>query len=309
MMLIEGFPMMAYASVIEPFRAANVLSGADLYRWTHVGELGQAVRASNGIQILPDASVSPVLRFDTLFVCAGGNPLSRISPKLIEWLQRQAAHGARIGGISAGPFILARAGLLDGYSSTVHWEHSAAFIEAFPRVNVQAGLFLVDRNRLSCAGGTAGLDLSLSLIEAEHGPELARDISEWYIRTQLRDASASQRGSLRDRYKTSNGKVLAALDRMEGEIESPLSLAELSDGLGISSRQLERLFKEHLGTSVGRQYRAIRLDHARTLLRETGLPVSEVALASGFAGASHFSRVFSTAFGYGPSAYRRGDRA
>lgn len=305
MLLIEGFPMMAYASVMEPFRAANVLGGDELYRWTHLADGTGPVRASNGVQILPDAPLSPQQRFDALFVCAGGDPLPRATADAITWLQRQAAHGTRIGGVSAGPFVLAQAGLLDGYRSTVHWEHRPAFAEAFPRVQVQSGLFVIDRNRLSCAGGTAGLDLSLALVRHEHGPDLAHAIGEWYIRSDSRDAGASQRGSLGDRYAVNNATVLATLGRMEAEIENPPRVAELARSLAISSRQLERLFSEQLGMSVGRQYRAIRLEHARTLLRESSLPVGEVAVACGFAGPSHFSRVFNSTEGCTPSAYRR----
>jgi len=215
-----------------------------------------------------------------------------------------ASRGVRIGGVSGAPYILARAGLLDGYRCTIHWEHRPAFIEAFPNLLVQHGLYVVDRNRLTCAGGTAGLDLAIELIATDHGPALATMVGDWYLRTQLRDASATQRMSLRERYNVNNEKLLGTLARMEANPEEPLDRVLLARGAGISVRQLERLFADHLGATIGSSYLNIRLARAMTLLKETSLATMDIATACGFVSTSHFSRAFKRRYGAPPSALR-----
>ena len=162
----------------------------------------------------------------------------------------------------------------------------------------------IDRQRLSCAGGTAGLDLAIALIEARHGRDLATAVSDWYIRTQFRDASAQQRHSLRERLGTAHPAVLAAVATMEANIEESLSRTELARREGCSLRQLERLFAQHLGRTIAAEYRSIRLQRARSLLRETGMTAAEIASATGFSSFSHFSRAFRAEYGVSPSAWR-----
>jgi transcriptional regulator GlxA family with amidase domain len=303
-LLIDGFAMMSYASVAEPFRAANVLAGRRLYEWQHISTGDSVVRASNGAQLSADARAGDELGLDLLLVCAGGNPAGFDDPRILVWLRYLATRGVRIGGVSGGPYILAHAGLLDGYRCTIHWEHRPAFIEAFPKLLVQHGLYVIDRDRLTCAGGTAGLDLAIELIAADHGPSLAAMVGDWYLRTQLRDASATQRMSLRERYGVTNEKILGALALMEANPEEPLDRAQLARLTGISVRQLERLFADHLGSTIGSSYLDIRLARAMTLLKETNLAMMDVALACGFVSTSHFSRAFKRRYGAPPRSLR-----
>jgi len=304
-LLIDGFAMMSYASVAEPFRAANVLAGRRLYEWQHISTGDSVVRASNGAQLSADAKAGDELRLDLLLVCAGGNPASFVDPPTLVWLRYLATRGVRIGGVSGGPYILARAGLLDGYCCTIHWEHRPAFIEAFPKLRVQHGLYVIDRDRLTCAGGTAGLDLAIQLIAADHGPPLAAMVGDWYLRTQLRDAGATQRMSLRERYGVTNDKILGALALMEANPEEPLDRALLAQQTGVSVRQLERLFASHLGVTISSSYLNIRLARAMSLLKETSLAIIDVALACGFVSTSHFSRAFKRRYGAPPRTLRR----
>jgi transcriptional regulator GlxA family with amidase domain len=303
-LLIDGFALMSYASVVEAFRAANVLSGHQLYEWKHISIRDAFISASNGARIRADAQINDAFALDLLLVCAAGNPAVFRDRRAFAKLRYLASRGMRIGGVSGGPYILARAGLLDGYRCTIHWEHRPAFIEAFPQLDVQYGLYVIDRDRLTCAGGIAGLDLATALIAEDHGRHLATMVSDWYLQTQLREAHASQRMSLRERYKTTNKKVLAALAAMEANLEKPVSRLALAKRNQVSVRQLERLFRSNIQQTVGTTYMRIRLNKATALLKETSVPLVDVALASGFVSASHFSRAFKYWHGRPPSALR-----
>jgi len=305
LLLTDGFALMSYASVMEPFRAANVLAGRELYRWIHISIDGRPARASNGASILADRRVGEPLDCDTLFVFAAGDPAAFADPATFAWLRRLAGGGTRLAGVSGGPFLLARAGLLDGYRATIHWEHRPAFVEAFPRVATQPGLYVIDRRRLTCAGGTAGLDLAIALIARDHGHALAARVGEWFIRAEPRAADEPQRPGPRERYGVANDRVLKALAHMEATVEEPASRQALARIAGVSVRQLERLFAAHLGQTVNDIYLRIRLGEADQLLRQTSLSVTAIGVACGFQSASHFSRAFSARYGEAPSRRRR----
>jgi AraC family transcriptional regulator, carnitine catabolism transcriptional activator len=303
--LIDGFALMSYAAVVEPFRAANNLAGRELYRWMHVSVDGRRVCASNGASVLADRAVGSPLACDTLFVFAGGDPAAFSDLKTFAWLRRLARSNVRLAGVSGGPFLLARAGLLDGYRVTIHWIHRPAFLDAFPTLAIEPSLYVIDRRRLTCAGGTAGLDLAIELIEREHGHKLAADVSEWFIRTEPRGADKSQRLSLRERVGISNDRVLKVLAEMEARLEEPADRRELAKLAGLSLRQLERLFSADLGQTIGESYLRLRLEKAAELLRNTGMTITAVSVACGFQNGSHFSRAFKARFGRPPSAQRR----
>ena len=282
LLLIDGFALMSYASVIEPFRAANTLAGRELYRWTHISVGGHKVSASNGASILADHAVGDPMTCDTLFVFAAGDPAQFSDSRTFAWLRRLARSNVRLAGVSGGPFLLARAGVLAGYRATIHWDHQPAFLEAFPTLAIEHGLYVIDRRRLTCAGGTAGLDLAIELIEREHGHKLAAQVSEWFIRTEPRPAGKSQRLSLRERVGISNDRVLRVLAKMEETLEEPTAMQDLARLAGVSLRQLERLFATHLHETVTERYLRIRLEKAAELLRKSGLSVTAVGVACGF---------------------------
>jgi transcriptional regulator GlxA family with amidase domain len=303
-LLIEGFALMSYASVIEPFRAANRLSGRELYTWRHFSVDGGPVRPSTGVTMQVDGGVEGDLDVDMILVCAGGNPALFNDRPTFAALRRLSARGAVIGGVSGGAFLLARAGLLDGYSCTIHWEHEPAFVETFPKVSFVRGLFVIDRRRITCAGGIAGLDLITELIADAHGPDLAQRVSDWHIRTQKRPAEGAQRAAVTQRYRVSHPGLVVALEAMEAHMEEPLERDALASQAGLSLRQLERLFKTQMRTTIREHYLAIRLDEAMRLLRETDLSRSMVAVACGFTSTSHFSRCFRRRFAMSPGDAR-----
>ena len=305
-LLVPGFALMSYAAAIEPLRAANLLSGQELYRWWHAAPGAKPVLASNGVAIIPDCGTSTERAADMVFVCAGGNPALFDDRSVFAWLRRLARKGAAIGGISGGPYILAKAGLLDQRRATLHWEHLPAFREAFPDVAVVPSLFEIDGNRITCSGGISALDMMVAIIEKDHGRQLAAAVGDWFLHTHVREGFGPQRMDLRYRLGIADEKLLAVLRAMEASIETPLPRAALAREAGISLRQLERLFRRHVGHGVHFHYRWLRLERARQLLRETTLPVLDVALATGFASASQFTRAYANTFGEPPSRTRIG---
>ena len=304
-LLLPGFPLMSYASAVEPLRAANVLAGRTLYDWAHISIAGKSVRASSGIEIKADHRVGDDIALDMLLVCAGGNPSTFRHAPTLRWLRKMARRRIPIGGVSGGPFVLARAGLLDGYRCTIHWEHLPAFVEEFRNTQAQRSLFVLDRDRLTCAGGISALDMMHALIELKHGRELAASVSQWFLQTQVRLGSGPQQMNVRERFDVSSPALQRALELMETRTETPLSRQQLAQLVGLSLRQIERLFASEMRTTIGAHYLKLRLDRARVLLRQTGQPVLAIAVATGFVTASHFSRAYRRRFKIAPKSERR----
>ncbi len=305
-LMISGFALMSYASAVEPLRAANRLSGRTLYRWHHATPDGRPALSSGGLSILPDLEVGTPEGFDTLLVVAAGDAATIDDRPIAGWLRKLAQRGVRLGGVSGGPFVLARAGVLDGYRCTVHWDHQTAFIERFPDLDVSRALFEIDRGRFTCAGGIAGLDMMHALIAGSHGRALAASVSDWFLSTQVRSGGRPQRLEIAARYGIGDARLLAVLARMEESLEEPLAREELAALAGVSIRQLERLFRSKLGFTLKDHYLRLRLDRGRALMTETSMPVSQVAVACGFLSASHFADAFRRRFGASPSQARRG---
>jgi len=303
-LLIDGFAMMSYASLVEPMRAANLLGRRTLYEVIHVGRTLDPVASSGAASVTPQARIGTDLRLDYLFVVAGGAPMGFAHAPTFAWLSRQARAGVPLGGVSGGPIILARAGLMNGRRMTVHWEHAAALAEISPQLLLDRSLFVIDRDRLTCAGGTAPMDMMHALITRHHGAAFARMVSDWFMHTEIRPAVGPQRGGLVERVGTRNPAILEAVRAMEANVAEPLDLDALAHVAGLSPRQLNRLFTDKLGRSTMRYYRDLRLDKAQSLLRNSSLSLTEIALACGFASSSHFSRAYAASFGQPPSAYR-----
>jgi transcriptional regulator GlxA family with amidase domain len=304
LLLIPDFALMSYACVVEPLRAANLMAGRELYRWVHIAARGKSVTASCGAVVPCATTIGDVHKLDLLLVCAGGEPAAFVDQATFAWLRRLAVNGTRVGGVSGGPFILAKAGIMDGIQMTIHWRHAQAVREAHPNVLMTRSLFTIDRNRLTCAGGTAPLDMMHALIAERHGAELARRVSDWFLHTEIRSAKGAQRASAVERYGVHNTALIAALELMERYSGKPLRRNEVARRVGISTRQLDRLFAGKLKCSFQNHYRAIRLERSRELLHQSAATVTEIAVACGFASASHFTRVYKNCYGTTPSRSR-----
>jgi transcriptional regulator GlxA family with amidase domain len=304
-LLVPGFALMSYASAIEPLRAANLFAGRPLYRWIHIATKDGNVASSSGATVPCTARVGDDLALDLLLVCAGGNPAQFTHRSTFAWLRKLAQRGLRIGGVSGGPFILARAGLMSGYRMTIHWEHAPAFAEEFPDLLLTRARYVIDRNRVTCAGGVAPLDLMHALIAEKHGSELATRTSDWFLHTEIHPGGGPQRASFADRYRINRRDLIAALELMQNNLGDPLNRDAVAKSIGLSTRQLDRLFARHLGKSFADHYRAIRIEAAGELLRHSALTITEIAIATGFANASHFSTAFKAETGTPPSAQRQ----
>ena len=302
-LLLPGFALMSYASATEPLRAANLLAGQPLYDVKAFSLDGSFVESSSGA-IIPCERLGDV-PLQTIFVCAGGNPSTFGSPSLYGALRQLSRKGVRIGGISGGPYILAAAGLLDGRDFAVHWEHAAALMEDFPHLNPRHARFVLDGSRITCGGGIAPLDMMHALISERMGAAFARRVSDWYLHTMVAEPAAPQRASVAERFGVNHPVLLNALEKMEASIEQPLDRAQMATFASVSRRHLDRLFAEHLGRSYAEVYRELRITFARRLLQQSALSVSEIAFATGFSSAGHFSRCYAAYYGRRPKEDRQ----
>lgn len=301
---IDGFALMSYASTVEPLRAANLLGGAPYYDVVNIAIDDQPVPSSGAAQVAPSARVGDELALDYLFVVAGGNPMEFSDARVFRWLTKMARSGVRLGGVSGGPVILARAGLMAGRRMTVHWEHAAALAEMHPDLVLERTLYVIDRDRVTCAGGTAPVDMMHALIAGHHGARFAHRVSDWFLHTEIRPPVGPQRGGLASRIGTTNAAVLQAVAAMESHVSDPVTLGDLAAAAGVSARQLNRLFHAALGRSPMQVYIELRLEKAKNLIRNSPLSLTEIALATGFSSSSHFSRLFARHFGDPPSEFR-----
>lgn len=309
--LVPDFSMIAFATALEPLRLANRMLGYDAYSWRLSSTDGKPVTASNQVQCAVDSSLEDERKYMTgaerpsmLFVCSGINVEKFVNKSVFAWLREEYNRGVAVGGLCTGAHILASAGLLSGRRCAIHWENLPGFAEAFPRAEVFADLFEVDSNIYTSAGGTAALDMMLNLIGDDHDDNLVNSICEQVLTDRVRNPSDRQRLPLRARLGVQNSKVLTIIELMEANLAEPLSLLEIADHVGLSRRQIERLFRQEMGRSPARYYLEIRLDRARHLLIQSSMPVVEVAVACGFVSASHFSKCYRELYGRSPQQER-----
>ena len=295
---------MSYASIVEPLRAANLLSEQPLYKVFDITPTEQSVRSSSGIKVVGKSISSIKIKFDIVFVVAGGDPFLVENKKLFGWLKRLAKFGTIIGGISGGPVILTKARVMGDRRMTVHWEHAEGLRELDHKIILERSLYVFDRDRMTCAGGTAPLDMMLALISTHQGSVFAQFVSDWFVHTEIRPSGGAQRGGLAERLGTNNSLVLYTVELMENHIADPLTLLQLAELGGVSDRQLNRVFKKQIGTTTMTYYRSIRLDKAKNLLRNSNLKISEIAEVTGFSNQSHLASSFQRYNGFVPSQYR-----
>lgn len=305
-LLLRDYTLMSLAAAVEPLRMANQLSGKTLYDWALITEDGKPVSASDGILNLPDASMNSAPHLNALLVVGGVDISHNYTDQQMDWLRKLDAAGVQLGGICTGAFLLAEAKLMEGHECSVHWECMATLQELHPEVVCNNHLFTVDRKRLTCSGGTAPLDMMLNIISSRHGLTLANAISEMFILDRMRGQHDTQKIPLKFTRGVAPPKLVEATSLMESNIEEPIPLEELAGLLGISRRQLERLFKGNLDCSPSRYYLRLRLNRARQLLKQTALSIIEVASLCGFVSTPHFSKCYRTHLGITPRDERSG---
>ena len=298
--LLPSFSMMAFASAVEPLRAANRLTEKALFDWVIAAENGKYTMASNGVEVAATTEVSDLTKCRMIFICSGVDIQRHCTKSVISTVRMIDRHGVSIGAICTGTYVLARAGLLEDRRCTIHWENRDGLIEEFPNLEVTEELFEIDSDRITCSGGTAALDMMLHIIAQAHGMPLATAISEQFIHDRIRDSHDCQRMELRARLGVSHPKLLAVVAEMGDNLEEPLAQTAIAQKANLSMRQLERLFRKYLGTTPTRYYLHLRIAKARHLLQQTSMSILSVALACGFVSASHFSKCYREIYGRSP---------
>ena len=290
--LMDNFTLLCFSAAVESLRIANRMAGETLYDWVLAGEGGETVSCSAGAEFKLDIDLAELRRDDILLMCGGINVQAATTKKMLNWLRREARRGLKVGGLCTAAYTVAKAGLLDGKRATIHWENQDSFLEEFEDVELTKSVFVVDGNRMTTAGGTSSIDLMLKIIADDHGEKLANAVADQLIYSSIRTDQDTQRLSVPTRIGVRHPKLSQVIQMMESNIEEPISPSILAKDVGMSTRQLERLFRRYLNRSPKRYYMELRLQKARNLLMQTDMTVINVALACGFASPSHFSKCY-----------------
>ena len=304
-LMLPEYTLSAFSNAIGILRMANRLTDRALYTWSVHSLDGQSVISSAGLELTITGSLADAADANILMVCGGYSVKKYCNKLLTDGLRKIAKRKIPIGGIDTGTYALAVAGLLDGYRCTIHWENLSSLREEFPRLEITSSLFVIDRDRYTCSGGISSIDLMLNLIASIHGHQLVQEISEQFTCDRVRTEKDAQRAPLKYLIGASQPRLVDAVTLMESNIEEPLTLDEVADYVGISRRQLERLFNRYLHCAPSRYYLELRLSRARLLLLQTSIAVIDVAISCGFSTAPHFSKCYSDLYGKPPSAERR----
>lgn len=292
LILVPDFSMLAFTGAVETLRLANRVSGRDLYRWHLFSPDGRPVRASNGIELHPEGDLEKASSLDTIMLCSGVEVQRFQDKATLSWLRRMARKGADIGALCTASHILARAGLLDGYRCTIHWESLPGFREEFPRAQATRSVYEIDRDRYTCSGGTAAVDLMLKLISDDLGVDAALGVAQQFQHDRVRTSDDKQGNARNAIVNFQSPRLAAAVSLMHANIETPVTPNRIAESVGLSLRQLERLFHKYCASTPQRYYLALRLEHARRLLLETDMSILSASIAAGFASQSHFTKCY-----------------
>jgi len=299
-LLLDQFSVISFSCTVEPLREANSVLKKKVYDWRVYSHDGKAVLASNGLSVNVHGSIDEVQSCPMIIVCSSFDPHLYASKRVISWLRKLARQGTVLGGVETASWVLARAGLLNGYKATIHWENRSSIEEVFPEVILTDNIFEIDRDRFTASGAGAAMDMMLHFIGRQHGVAVASSVAEQFIYNRTRGSDAPQRLSASQKYAFRNPKLRRLTELLDSQLERRIDVRELAGTSGLSSRQVHRLFKTHLGMSPQAYHRKLRLQRAREMLRQTELTVLEIAMASGFSSSSDFSRVYRRAFRQSP---------
>ena len=306
-LLLEEFTLISVSSAIETLRMANRVAGSRVYRWRTISESGGAVSASDGLSISADFAIGDEIEareLDAVIACGGERIERHCGKAAIHWLRACGARGLALGSTCTGSYLLAKAGMLDGYRCSVHWEEFAALTEQFPNVTVGRSIYSIDRDRFTASGGTAPIDMMLYFIRRQLGAEICAEVADQFVHDRIRDTRDLQHVPLRHQVGGHSAKLVAAVELMEANIREPLSQVELASYVGLSRRQLQRLFQKYLLMSPSRYYLYLRLARSRQLLFQTSMSIVEISAQTGFVSSSHFSTTYRELYGITPSADR-----
>ena len=307
-LLINDFTLISMSSAVEPLRMANRIARKSFYRWRTISETGEAVVASDGLSANVDYAIDDpnvLSDVDVIIVCSGRRVENATTEPVLRWLRTAGQAGIALGAICTGSYVLARAGLLDGYRCSVHWENMGSVADLYPHVSVTRSVYTIDRDRYTSSGGTAPVDMMLHLVRQQLGADVSAGVAEQFVYERVRESSDLQRVPLRHTVGNQSEKLIVAVELMEANVKEPISQSELATYVGLSRRQLQRLFQRYVMCTPSRHYLQIRLARARELLHQTSLSLVEISSMTGFVSSSHFSKSYKEFYGHSPSAERR----
>jgi AraC family transcriptional regulator, glycine betaine-responsive activator len=302
-LLLDNYSMIAFANMVEVLRMVNYVTGENLYQWNITGLVGHHSCASNGLQIQHTCVLSHMLNMDIVFICGGFQLYKEVTPSLKNFLYRLDQRKIGLGGLCTGAYVLAKAELLDGFRASMHWENTLVAQEEFPLVQFNPHIFTIDRNRFTCSGGLAAIDLALQLVKI-HYPNVTKKVCEQFIVHQIRESDDLQHQPLSQHRKKLDLKIQNVLCLMENNINEPLTINEIAQHIQLPTRTLERIFQLHLHQTPKEYYLKLRLTHAQNLLKQSSMTISNIALACGFSNASSFTKAYKAYFSYSPKTER-----
>jgi transcriptional regulator GlxA family with amidase domain len=305
-LLVPQFTLTSFAAAVDCLRGANRVAERQVCRWRLLSVDTAPVCSSSGIEIAVDQVITSADKWDVLVICSGFEPEVAETKQILNYVRRLSRFGAIVGGIESGAQILAAADVLKHQGCTLHWEQFEGFVQRFPEVQAVKRLFVVNEKNFTCSGHLAVVDLMIALLSRWlNGPELSR-LSSLFMhdirRSTAEDFSPFQSQELSS---VNSAKVLKAVEIMRDNIETPLERDEIAGYVGVSLRQLERLFTRHLGLSPGSYYKQLRLNRAKQLLHYSSLSITEIAIVCGFTSMSHFSKSYREFFGVSPKLSRK----
>jgi transcriptional regulator GlxA family with amidase domain len=304
-LVLSGASIMCVASAVDPLRAANRISGGAVFEWSLVSPDGEPPLTSCGIPIAVSGALDPSARTDVFVVIAGFGNREQATPALLSRIRRMARAARAYGGVEAGAWLIARAGLLEGRAATTHWEDIEDFAAAFPESDIRPDRYVIDGPAFTTGGASPTFDLMLHLIRSRLGMAVALDVASVFIYDQAHSSSDAQPLVSLGRLDGYDPRLAQAIRLMEAHIDHPLTMAAIARRAGVTARSLETIFRRSIGETPGAYYLRLRLGAARRLVLDTRVPMADIAARTGFSSAAAFSRAFSRAFGKAPVRMRR----
>lgn len=305
LLLMPQYSSLGLGLIIEPMVIANWLSKHKLFEWTLLSTTGQAVPATNGMVTPTEALPADPGQFSTVFVIASFETQRHAkNAKLKNWLKRESLYGTQLGGIETGTEVLAAAQLLNNQTAAVHWDNLEGFQESYTAVKASRQLYTMGPRLITCAGGTAIIDMMFEWISQQAGADLATEIAQHLLYARPRGTHEVQLMPSELDTAPMNAQIRQVIRLMHESLANPMPSEALAEAVNLSKRQLERKFKQFTATSPVKYYISLRIAMAHKLLQQTELSVSQVAAATGFDSFEHFSRVYKAKFGCPPSVDR-----
>lgn len=306
MLVFSGSSIMCVASALDPLRAANRICGETLFDFRLVSVTGEPAITTCGLPVAVAGAFDPNEACDMLVVIAGFGTQGYATSKLLGGLRRAARAARSVGGVEAGTWLVARAGLLDGRAATTHWEDMEDFSAAFPNTDVRPDRYVIDGPVFTCGGASPTFDLMLHLVRSRLGMAVALDVASVFIYDQSRAATDAQPLVSLGRLDGYDPRLAQAIRLMEAHVDQPLTIEAIARRAGVTARTLESIFRASIGETPGAYYLRLRLTAARKLVVDTRIPMADIAGRTGFSSAAAFSRAFSRNFGEAPVRLRRG---